>query len=57
MFVPISGEFDRVEDARRIAIAVATENPRFTEWCVGFEIEDDAGVIVSKWSKEDAPPP
>jgi hypothetical protein len=53
-FVPISGDFEHVDDAWRIAIAAATNNPRFNAWCVGFEIENENGQIVSKWSLEDA---
>jgi hypothetical protein len=53
MFVPISGDFNSVADARQIAIATATDNPRFTSWCIAFEIEDETGKIVSKWTKGD----
>lgn len=52
-FIPVSGEFDSVEAAREVAISTATENPRFTNWCVRFEIEDDDGNIVSKWQKDE----
>jgi hypothetical protein len=50
--VPISGEFKDISEAREIAIATATGNPRFASWCVGFEIENDAGEIVSSWTKD-----
>ncbi|WP_441280479.1 hypothetical protein [Tardiphaga sp. 862_B3_N1_1] len=56
-FTPISGDFTDVNEARHIAIATATKNPRFSSWCVGFEIEDARGKVVSKWSVEDVPSP
>jgi hypothetical protein len=54
MFVPISGDFASVDEARQIAIATATGNPRFSNWCVALEIEDQAGNIVAKWRRDDA---
>lgn len=53
-FVPISGEFESVDEARELAIATATTNPRFTGWCASFEIENDGGQVVSRWSQGDA---
>ena len=53
-FIPIVGEFERVNDAHAIALAMATKHRHFKDWCVAFEIEDDNGNIASKWSKDDA---
>lgn len=53
-FVPIAGEWDSAEHAREIGIATATKNPCFVNWCIAFEIENEQGEIVSRWSLTDA---
>jgi hypothetical protein len=57
VFVPISGDFDSVVEAKTIAIATALKNARFSDWCVAIEIEDQTGKIVASWSKDDAQRP
>ena len=53
-FAPISGDFGSIETARKTAIETATKNPEFVAWCAGFEIADQGGKIVSRWSRGDA---
>jgi len=57
VFVPISGDFDGVGDAKLCAIATATRNPNFREWCVAFDIQDRNGNIVADWKADNAPRP
>jgi hypothetical protein len=47
------GDFADVVEAREVAIDTATKNRYFTEWCVGFDLEDSAGKILSQWDRND----
>jgi hypothetical protein len=51
--VKVDGDFKNISEARATGIAVATDNPRFSEWCGAFEIEDVDGNVISKWGKGD----
>lgn len=52
-FVPISGDYSSVDEAYDIAVGTAVKNPRFTSWCVAFDIENDGGEVVASWSQDD----
>lgn len=51
--IRVAGDFADVAEARQVAIDTATKNCFFAEWCVGFDLEDAEGNILSQWDKND----
>ena len=51
--IRVAGDFADVAKARQVAIDTATKNRFFAGWCVGFDLEDPEGNILSQWDKND----
>lgn len=51
--IRVAGDFADIAKARQVAIDTATKNRFFAGWCVGFDLEDAEGNILSQWDKND----
>ncbi|HEX8167535.1 MAG TPA: hypothetical protein VF601_17345 [Beijerinckiaceae bacterium] len=50
--VPVSGDYPSIAHAKKEAVAMATNDPNFKNWCVALEIEDEHGTVVAEWRND-----
>lgn len=51
--IRLTGDFTNIGEARGLAVDTATKNRYFSEWCIGFDLEDAEGRILLQWDRND----